>query len=78
MVHTLKTLPTEVAESNCRKTGVKVDQLEKLCDMLENDMSLKIRNDKFKNLNAIVLNTLGVTEMPRDKYSLLNSAMSVM
>ena len=44
VVHTFKTLLTEVAKSNCRKTGVKIDQLEKFCDMLENDMSLKFRN----------------------------------
>ena len=75
-MHTLKTLLTEVAESNCGKTGVKIDQLEKLCDMLENDMSLKIRNSW--NIVWIVFNTLGVTVIPRDKYSLLNSAMSVM
>ena len=75
-MHTLKTLLTEVAESNCGKTGVKIDQLEKLCDMLENDVSLKVSNSWI--WVRFFFNTLGVTEIPRDKYSLLNSAMSVM
>ena len=42
MVHGLKRLFREISKPNIRKTSIIINQLEKLLDMLENNMCLKV------------------------------------